>query len=164
MIEIMVVMAVIMATSVIAGIVTRARLRTERYRVRGLFIELKIIRQELQVERECFWKRHQEYRRKVAADPDLQREEQEDLEAWDHTLLDGLEVERDATAPVAEGDDAAYTAGETRVMSHLVVAWNLYVGLPRDHPDDVGDFKDGIHLLQRIILANVALRDGRKST
>ena len=70
--------------------------------------------------------------------------------------------ERGATAPVAEGDDAAYTDGERRVMDHLVVAWNLYVGLPRDHPDDVPDFKDAIHTCQRIVLANVALRSGRR--
>lgn len=43
------------------------------------------------------------------------------------------------------------TSEENKVMESLVAAWNGYLDLPKQHADDVVEFRHAIHSLQRLI-------------
>jgi MoxR-like ATPase len=55
------------------------------------------------------------------------------------------------------------TAGESAAFNHLVSAWNEFVLLPVEHPDDLTEFRQGIHALQHMLLARPARRALRSS-
>ncbi len=44
------------------------------------------------------------------------------------------------------------TPAERRVVDRLVEAWNAFVELPREHNDDVTEFRHGIHRLQEKVM------------
>jgi hypothetical protein len=46
----------------------------------------------------------------------------------------------------------AMTPNEHEVIGHLVNAWNVFVSLPVEHPDDVSEFRRSLHHLQALIL------------
>lgn len=45
------------------------------------------------------------------------------------------------------------TEEEKRVLTALAATWNLFVKLPIEHPDDLTEFRHGIHRLQEKILS-----------
>ena len=45
------------------------------------------------------------------------------------------------------------TSDEQAVLEHLAAAWNAFLILPPYHPDDVVEFRHGLHMLQNIVLA-----------
>lgn len=49
------------------------------------------------------------------------------------------------------------TDDEMAVMNALTEAWNGFLKLPCLHSDDVNDFRNGVHTLQRIIMSRPAL-------
>lgn len=51
------------------------------------------------------------------------------------------------------------TPNEREVIDHLVNAWNAFVALPVEHPDDVSEFRRSLHHLQALIL----MRSGRRT-
>ena len=51
------------------------------------------------------------------------------------------------------------TPNEREVIDHLVNAWNAFVGLRVEHPDDVSEFRRSLHHLQALIL----MRPGRRT-
>lgn len=50
------------------------------------------------------------------------------------------------------------TPEERAALDALTVAWNLFVALPTEHPDDTTEFRHGIHTLQRQIMARPTRR------
>lgn len=48
---------------------------------------------------------------------------------------------------------ALLTAEEVAVLEHLVAAWNAFLLLPPRHPDDVTEFRHGLHALQALVMA-----------
>lgn len=48
---------------------------------------------------------------------------------------------------------------ERRCMDHIVAAWNEFLRLPRDHPEEVDEFRASIHRLQGIMGSRIARRD-----
>lgn len=55
------------------------------------------------------------------------------------------------------------TPGEQGVLSHLAVAWNGFLTLPKEHPDDLDEFRRGMHVLQNIVLARPTARTLNKA-
>ena len=55
------------------------------------------------------------------------------------------------------------TADERRVVDCLADAWNAFLDLPSEHPDDLGEFRFAIHAAQRIILSRPACHAERVS-
>lgn len=51
------------------------------------------------------------------------------------------------------------TEQEKDCLEALAMAWNLFLELPTEHSDDVDDFRKGIHVLQRQIMARPTRRD-----
>jgi len=51
---------------------------------------------------------------------------------------------------------------ERLVLEHLENAWNDFARLESDHPDEVMEFRLGIHQLQHILAARVVRRDDWK--
>ncbi len=51
------------------------------------------------------------------------------------------------------------TNPERQTIAKLAEAWNLFLALPSNHPDDMHDFRKAIHDAQRIIMARPAYRD-----
>ena len=51
------------------------------------------------------------------------------------------------------------TEDEEKALHALVVAWNLFVALPVEHPDDTTEFRHGIHALQDKILSRPTRRE-----
>lgn len=47
---------------------------------------------------------------------------------------------------------------EQEILDNLVNAWNAFVKLPATHPMDLGDFCDGIHKCQYVLMAREARR------
>ena len=45
---------------------------------------------------------------------------------------------------------------EKKVLDLLVDAWNEFIKLNEEHPDEQEDFKDGIHKCQYIIAMRIA--------
>lgn len=58
----------------------------------------------------------------------------------------------------------AMTPGEQNVLDALVQAWNAYADLPVEHADDTSDFRYGLHILQRQIMARPTRREMRSSS
>lgn len=54
------------------------------------------------------------------------------------------------------------TKMEQNVLDALVDAWNDFLELPVEHPDDVTEFRHGIHALQVQILARPTRRQFNK--
>jgi len=50
------------------------------------------------------------------------------------------------------------TPQERAAFDALVIAWNAFAALPTEHGDDTTEFRTGIHVLQRQILARPARR------
>ena len=50
------------------------------------------------------------------------------------------------------------TKEEKAVIEALSVAWNAFCDLPSEHPDDLDEFRRGIHILQRQVFARPARR------
>jgi hypothetical protein len=55
------------------------------------------------------------------------------------------------------------TQQEQDVMNHLVRAWQIYVNLPRQHDDDVTEFRHALHRLQHLLLVRQARPKQRES-
>ena len=53
-------------------------------------------------------------------------------------------------------DHGLITEGE--ILDNLVAAWNAFVKLPVTHPMELGDFCDGIHKCQYVLMAREARR------
>jgi len=51
------------------------------------------------------------------------------------------------------------TIQEGFVMDHLVEAWNHFVSLEKQHPNEVDDFADGIHKCQHMLMTRILRRD-----
>ena len=51
-----------------------------------------------------------------------------------------------------------FTAEEGEVMDALIMAWNKFVGLDRQHPDELRDFTDSIHRCQDLLAVRIARR------
>ena len=47
---------------------------------------------------------------------------------------------------------------EQECLDSLVDAWNIFVGLDRQHPDEVRDFADAIHAQQGLLSTRLARR------
>lgn len=45
-----------------------------------------------------------------------------------------------------------FTVTEQAVLTKLVEAWNLFIALPVEHPDQLAEFRHGLHDLQRQIM------------
>lgn len=58
--------------------------------------------------------------------------------------------------PEPGSNSGLLTAAERRVMNALVSAWNSFLLLPVEHPDDVAEFRHGIHYLQDKLFARPA--------
>lgn len=54
--------------------------------------------------------------------------------------------------------DDGLTAEEGVVMDSLVAAFNAFAQLERQHPDELSDFKDGIHRCQDALALRVCRR------
>jgi hypothetical protein len=52
----------------------------------------------------------------------------------------------------------ALTEQERKVLDGLAAAWNAFVELPIEHPDDQTEFRHGIHSLQMMILSRPTRR------
>lgn len=51
------------------------------------------------------------------------------------------------------------TDKEKAVIQALIEAWNRYIELPNEHPDDHTEFRHGIHRLQEKIMARPGRRE-----
>ena len=51
------------------------------------------------------------------------------------------------------------TEHEKAVLNHLVEAWNVFLSLPIEHPDDVTEFRRCIHSAQFMIMARPTRRN-----
>lgn len=60
-----------------------------------------------------------------------------------------------APAPSAE---VMLTSDERAVLDGLVSAWNSFIVLPAEHPDDIEEFRHGIHALQDKVLSRPTRR------
>lgn len=47
---------------------------------------------------------------------------------------------------------------ENQVLNHLVAAWNTFVHLPIEHPDQQAEFRHALHDLQRQIMVRPVRR------
>lgn len=50
------------------------------------------------------------------------------------------------------------TPEEQKVMADLVSAWNGFVALPRQHGDELDEFRHALHDLQRIVMVRQVSR------
>ena len=50
------------------------------------------------------------------------------------------------------------TAKEQECMDHLVDAWNVFVELEKQHPDEANNFAMNIHAIQGILVTRMARR------
>lgn len=55
------------------------------------------------------------------------------------------------------------TEQEKLVLDKLVEAWNAFLLLDVEHPDDTAEFRYGIHALQNMILSRPTRREVNKS-
>lgn len=53
---------------------------------------------------------------------------------------------------------AGLTADEVRTLQGLTAAWSAFLRLPQDHPDEVSEFRRGLHILQDQVLARPTRR------
>lgn len=54
-----------------------------------------------------------------------------------------------------------YTEKEQEVMDHLEKAWNAYIELPSEHPDELDEFRHAIHRIQDSMSTRVLRREYR---
>lgn len=47
---------------------------------------------------------------------------------------------------------------EIEILEHLAAAWSLWLDLPDRHPDDLEEFRRGLHALQMLVAYRVACR------
>lgn len=47
---------------------------------------------------------------------------------------------------------------EDEILERFAEAWNLFLKLPAEHPDDVEEFNRAIHVAQNVVLARAGLR------
>lgn len=47
---------------------------------------------------------------------------------------------------------------ETETLNFLALAWNSFLSLKSEHPDEIDDFRRAIHSAQRIILSRPTRR------
>lgn len=47
---------------------------------------------------------------------------------------------------------------EAKCMSNLIDCWNTFIAMERTHPDELNDFKEGIHKLESILALRVVRR------
>lgn len=52
-----------------------------------------------------------------------------------------------------------FTKEEKKIMDLIVKAHNLFVELPKNHPDETREWVDGIHRLQITLMNRVVVRD-----
>lgn len=57
---------------------------------------------------------------------------------------------------------SAITVSEAQVLDKLGAAWNAFLLLKPEHPDDLPDFRHHIHAAQRIVLSRVAFTPSNK--
>jgi hypothetical protein len=50
------------------------------------------------------------------------------------------------------------TEAERQILITLATAWNLFLDLPIQHGDDVGEFRSIIHAAQEKVMARLAAR------
>ena len=50
------------------------------------------------------------------------------------------------------------TKQEKRILIHLTTAWNEFIKLDTQHPDELRDFADGLHKCQYLIGMRIARR------
>ncbi len=48
---------------------------------------------------------------------------------------------------------------EELVVHYLACAWNNFLKLPIEHPDDIPEFRKAIHQAQNIVLARLGRRE-----
>jgi hypothetical protein len=53
---------------------------------------------------------------------------------------------------------AGLTADEVAALQGLTAAWSAFLRLPQDHPDEVSEFRRGLHILQDQVLARPTRR------
>lgn len=51
------------------------------------------------------------------------------------------------------------TEEEGKIMDSLVLAWNSFLKLERQHPNEVNYFGDGIHMCQHMLMNRILRRD-----
>lgn len=51
------------------------------------------------------------------------------------------------------------TDQEGKVMDALIAAWNEFVKLEQQHPNELTDFSDGIHRCQDLLAIRIARRE-----
>jgi len=51
------------------------------------------------------------------------------------------------------------TEQEHALVMALAKVWDEFLALPEEHDDDTREFRQGVHLLQRMILARPARRE-----
>lgn len=67
------------------------------------------------------------------------------------TMQEILESDAKPNKKLQEAVDTAHENREKLVMNYLVEAWNAYVKLPQQHPDDIEEFRHGLHRLQHLM-------------
>lgn len=55
--------------------------------------------------------------------------------------------------------DDGLTDAEGEVMNSLIIAFNKFCNLERQHPDEIRDFTDGIHKCQDLLAVRIARRE-----
>lgn len=45
------------------------------------------------------------------------------------------------------------TPAERELLSDIAVVWDRFLSLPRQHPDEIGEFRHSIHALQAAIMS-----------
>lgn len=50
------------------------------------------------------------------------------------------------------------TDREKQILEKLADAWNLFLGLPNEHNDDLIEFRHHIHILQRQVMSRPTRR------
>jgi hypothetical protein len=51
------------------------------------------------------------------------------------------------------------TGEESAIMSALCEAWNMFEEQDAQHPDNIEDFRRGIHLCQSVIATRIVMRN-----
>ena len=61
----------------------------------------------------------------------------------------GKWIKRPAKEPIpSSANKCGFSPGEQAVMDDLMSAYEKFITLPREHPDELRDFVDGIHKCQ----------------
>ena len=66
---------------------------------------------------------------------------------------------RDPKPPVSEKDNVlGLTPEEQEVMDKLMECYGAFLKLDREHPDEMRDFVDGVHVIQGVLAMRVVRR------